>query len=264
MRACRSPAGLLSQSALDGLPILFRRFGKMVNILEASSSHARLMDKTYRHQRLIYDMTRRFFLLGRDRLLHDLAPPQGGQILEVACGTGRNLAKVAKLYPGCVLSGLDISQEMLRSARAKLGKTATLALADACDFDGDRLFGPGGFDRIILSYSLSMIPDWDRALHLALTHLSPGGELHVIDFGGQSDLPSWFGRLLRAGLARFHVAPRDDLENRMQALADRHGLALRFRRLYLDYASYGVLCAKPSGGVAQSPGSLDTEMPHSA
>ena len=249
MRACRSPAGLLFQSALDGLPILFRRFGKMANILEASSSHARLMDKTYRHQRLIYDMTRRFFLLGRDRLLHDLAPPQGGRILEVACGTGRNLAQTRKLYPGCLLFGLDISQEMLRSARAKLGKTATLALADACDFDGDRLFGPGGFDRIVLSYCLSMIPDWDRALQQAVNHLAPGGELHVIDFGGQSGLPSWFGRLLRAGLARFNVAPRADLETRMQVLADRHGLSLQFRPLYLDYASYGVLVA----GEAVSP-----------
>lgn len=233
-------------------------------MLETGSSHARLMDKTYRHQRLIHDVTRWIFLLGRDRLLRQLAPPRGGRLLEIACGTGRNLARLRKLYPGRVLFDLDISQEMLRSAGAKLGKNTTLALADACDFDGDRLFGPGGFDRIILSYSLSMIPDWDRALHLAGTHLSPGGELHVVDFGGQSGLPSWFGRLLRAGLARFHVAPRADLQNRMQALADRHGLALRFQRLYLDYVCYGVLGDKPTDGVARSPEGPDTEMPRRA
>ena len=230
----------------------------MGNILDTDKSHARLMDKTYRYQRFIYDVTRWFFLLGRKRLLRRLNPPQGGRILEIACGTGRNLAQTRKLYPGCLLFGLDISQEMLRSARAKLGKTATLALADACDFDGDRLFGPGGFDRIVLSYCLSMIPDWDRALQQAVNHLAPGGELHVIDFGGQSGLPLWFGQLLRAGLARFHVAPRADLEARMQALADRHGLTLRFRRLYLDYASYGVVSTAPAGSVARPRNSTDT------
>lgn len=40
------------------------------------------MDRTYRDQRLIYDITRRHFLLGRDHLLRDLSPPQGGHILD--------------------------------------------------------------------------------------------------------------------------------------------------------------------------------------
>ncbi|ASM72300.1 MULTISPECIES: class I SAM-dependent methyltransferase [Roseobacteraceae] len=204
-------------------------------------SHADLMDSTYRYQRLIYDVTRRYYLLGRDRLVTDLTPPHGGRVLEIGCGTGRNLARIADTYPGCALFGLDISQEMLRSAKAKLGARAELVRADACDFDGTALFGASGFDRVVLSYSLSMIPDWDRALRMAAAQLAPAGELHVLDFGDQSRLPRWFRHLLRAWLGRFHVAPRVDLHDQMQAIAQAHGMQLRFKQLYRDYAQYGVM-----------------------
>ncbi|MGQ0567457.1 MAG: class I SAM-dependent methyltransferase [Gemmobacter sp.] len=219
-------------------------------MVETVSSHAKLMDRTYRHQRLIYDITRRHFLLGRDRLIGELTPPRGGRILEIACGTGRNLARVRKLHPDCALFGVDISQEMLRTARSRLGDHAQLVLADACDLDGEHLFGKDGFDRVVLSYSLSMIPDWDRALRQAVAQLAPGGRLHVVDFGDQRGLPRWFRYLLRAGLARFHVAPRTDLMNRMQALANEQGLTLRFQGLYLDYAQYGVLSRAPLNATA--------------
>lgn len=137
---------------------------------------------------------------------------------------------------------------MLRSARAKLGSQARLVLADACDFDGDMLFSEGGFDCVVLSYNLSMIADLYRALRLAAAQLAPGGRLHVVDFGDQTDLPRWFRHFLRAGLAQFHVAPRSDLQNRMQALVNEQGLTLRFQRLYLDYAQYGVLSRAPLNG----------------
>jgi S-adenosylmethionine-diacylgycerolhomoserine-N-methlytransferase len=209
--------------------------------MSGTVSHAELMDSTYRYQRLIYDVTRRYYLLGRDRLVRDLAPPPGGRVLEIGCGTGRNLARIAAQYPECALFGLDISQEMLRSARSKLGARATLVRADACDFDGTALFGAGGFDRVVLSYSLSMIPDWHRALHMAAAQLAPGGELHVLDFGDQSHLPRGFRHLLQAWLARFHVTPRVDLYAHMQAVAAKQGQRLRFQSLYRDYARYGVL-----------------------
>ncbi|WP_089905593.1 class I SAM-dependent methyltransferase [Loktanella fryxellensis] len=215
-------------------------------------THAELMDANYRLQRLIYDVTRRYYLLGRDTMVADLAVPPGGHVLEVACGTGRNLALIAKAYPGARLYGLDISREMLRTATARIGTQAVLKQADACDFDGRTLFGVYGFDRIVLSYSLSMIPDWAGALRVAAAHLRPGGELHVVDFGDQSALPDWFRTLLRGWLARFHVTPRTHLEPRMRALANEHGLSLQFRRLYRDYAVYAVLRSPEDRGAAHS------------
>ena len=104
-------------------------------------SHAALMDEVYRGQRHIYDLTRKYYLFGRDTLIAGLAAKPGARVLEVACGTGRNLAKVAKAWPGVRLYGLDISAEMLKSARATLGNEARLGEGDACSFDAQALLG---------------------------------------------------------------------------------------------------------------------------
>lgn len=205
------------------------------------SSHARLMDSTYRHQRLIYDATRHYYLLGRDHLIRDLTPPSGGRVLEVACGTGRNLTQIGGRYPDCSLYGLDISQEMLRTARAKLQGRAQLAWGDACSFDGAALFARAQFDRIVLSYSLSMIPDWQAALGQAVHHLAPGGQLHIVDFGNQSGFPGWFRSGLRAWLAKFHVEPRIALDRAITVLAPQWGCSSRHLVLYRDYAQYAVI-----------------------
>jgi len=224
--------------------------------MDGSLSHAALMDATYRHQRLIYDLTRRYYLLGRDRLIAELAPPPGARILEIACGTGRNLARIGQAYPGRRLYGLDISEEMLRSARAKLAGKARLARADACRLEPASLFGVSSFDRIVLSYSLSMIPDWKGALAEAAKHLTPGGELHVVDFGSQARLPGWFRSGLRAWLARFHVTPRDDFAEAFGRIADQTGGRARSTELFRGYAQYGVLAQPPhpGDGAAGRPG----------
>lgn len=205
------------------------------------AAHAELMDRTYRHQRLVYDLTRAYYLLGRDRLIADLAPPPGARILELACGTGRNLRLIQQRHPDVRLYGLDISAEMLRSARRRLGSRATLAFGDACSFDAQALFGVAAFDRIVLSYSLSMIPDWQRALNHAAAHLAPGGALHVVDFGTQAGLPGWFREGLRRWLARFHVTPRDALPSVVTATAAAIGGSARCGGLYRDYAVRAVI-----------------------
>jgi S-adenosylmethionine-diacylgycerolhomoserine-N-methlytransferase len=205
------------------------------------TGHAALMDATYRHQRLIYDATRAWFLLGRDHLIDQLNPPSGARVLEIACGTGRNLDRIDRRYPGCRLHGLDISAEMLRTARAKLGTRARLAESDACRFDPQALFGERAFDRIVLSYCLSMIPDWTAALREATRHLAPGGSVHVVDFGMQDRLPCWFRRGLAGWLGRFHVTPRAGLRATVETLATERGLRAYWEPLRRSYAQHAVL-----------------------
>lgn len=207
----------------------------------ADISHAALMDQTYRYQRRIYDATRAFYLLGRDHLIAKLEPVDDANVLEIACGTGRNLDHIARRYPNSVLYGIDISQEMLISAGKKLGSRAKLAQGDACAFDPDVLFGVAQFDRIIFSYCVSMIPDWTRALDQALTHLAPGGSVHLVDFGRQHRLPGVARRGLNAWLAQFHVTPRRDLRQVLQDRAMQHGLVLDFTDLHRSYAQHAIL-----------------------
>ena len=139
------------------------------------SSHGALMDRVYRGQRHIYDATRKYYLLGRDALIADLAPPAGGSVLEIGCGTGRNLIAVGRAWPGAELFGIDISAAMLEKANASLAKAgiaASLVRGDACDFDPVALFGRPTFDRVFISYALSMIPDWKSAIDASLDAIS--------------------------------------------------------------------------------------------
>jgi S-adenosylmethionine-diacylgycerolhomoserine-N-methlytransferase len=201
-----------------------------------------LMNRIYRRQRHIYDATRKYFLLGRDLLIARLAPEGAACVLEIGCGTGRNLILAARRYPDARFFGIDVSTEMLTSAieaiaRAALSSRVHVAHADATAFDPGRLFGKAQFDRVFISYSLSMIPAWRAVLDSAIARLAPGGELHIVDFGGQEGLPRWFRSVLRRWLALFHVAPRDDFE---QTLASTHRLGATFviERPYRDYAQY--------------------------
>ena len=183
---------------------------------EQDADHAALMDKVYRHQRHIYDLTRKYYLLGRDRLVKDLAAKPGETVVEIGCGTARNLIRIAETYPEARLFGLDASAEMLRTAQeaishAKLSHRIVLAHALAEELT-PALFGlDAPFDHAIFSYSLSMIPDWRGALRRGAQCVRAGGYVHVVDFGDLRALPSFASGALRAWLRLFHVAPRDQL-----------------------------------------------------
>jgi S-adenosylmethionine-diacylgycerolhomoserine-N-methlytransferase len=217
----------------------------------ASSPDATLrMNRMYRWQRFIYDATRRYYLLGRDSLIAGLKPAAGASILEIGCGTGRNLVQTARRYPGTRLFGIDVSTEMLTSAtsaarRCGLADRIRLAHGDAIALDARALFGVTSFDRIFISYSLSMIPDWPRVLERAVVHLAEGASLHVVDFGGQEQLPQSSRALLFRWLSLFDVTPRRELEATLLRLAHRAGAQLRFERPLRGYAQYAVLTLLP-------------------
>jgi S-adenosylmethionine-diacylgycerolhomoserine-N-methlytransferase len=60
-----------------------------------------------------------------------------------------------------------------------------LRVADATAFRASEFGQSEGFDRVMIPYALSMIPDWEKAIEQALTAVKPGGSLHIVDFGQQ-------------------------------------------------------------------------------
>lgn len=226
-----------------------------------AAGHAGLMDGVYRRQRHVYDLTRKFYLLGRDRLIRDLDAPADARVLELGCGTGRNLALAAARHPDARFHGLDISREMLATAERRMRREhiediVTLVRGDAAAFDPARDLGVDGFERVYFSYTLSMIPAWEDALRAGLAALAPGGSLHIVDFGRQEGLPGWFRGLLRRWLARFHVAPRDGLREVLESESKRTGASLRFESLFGGYAVHAVigLPARPPASASARKG----------
>ncbi|MCC2114020.1 MAG: methyltransferase domain-containing protein [Hyphomicrobiales bacterium] len=233
--------------------------------IATDTSHRQLMDRSYRYQRHVYDATRKYYLFGRDRMIAELDPPANGSVLEIGCGTGRNLIAIARRYPTARLYGIDISTEMLASAKAAIARAGlsdriTLAEAVAAATDPRFCFRLAGFDRVYFSYTLSMIPEWRSALTRAASALAPGGRLHIVDFGTQRDLPAPFRRMLFAWLSHFHVEPRaGETTAALQALAELRGCHVDVHAFGRGYAFLATM-SQPAIGrpEADAPRQLST------
>jgi S-adenosylmethionine-diacylgycerolhomoserine-N-methlytransferase len=208
------------------------------------------MDDMYRWTRYVYDFTRKYYLLGRDRLLRDMVLQPGDTVLEIGCGTARNLIRLAKQRPGLRCYGLDASTEMLATAAARvksrrLEERITLTHCLAEELDYAKTFGLNApFDAAFFSYSLSMIPTWPRAIDAALANIKRGGAFHVVDFWDQGGWPRWFRFVLKRWLDLFHVVHRPELLDylrqldgkgagtlTLQSVAGRYAYLATFRKL---------------------------------
>jgi S-adenosylmethionine-diacylgycerolhomoserine-N-methlytransferase len=186
------------------------------------------MDAMYRHQRYFYDLTRKYYLLGRDRLIAWMNVQTGENVLEVGCGTGRNLIILAKKHKDANFFGLDASSEMLKTAQAKIDrenlKNITLKIALADEFDYKKTFNlEKSFDTIFFSYSISMIPTWRKSIASALANLKSGRSFYIVDFYDQKEMPTWFRRIIKSWLKQFHVEFRSDLLPHLEGL-EKHDL----------------------------------------
>ena len=226
---------------------------------EPPGTHGALMDKVYRRQRHIYDFTRKYYLLGRDRLIRQLRAKPNERFVEVGCGTARNLVRIARTYPGVRLYGLDASQEMLRTAEEAIrraGLSGRIRLAHGLAEEmSPALFGEQeAFDGVIFSYSLSMIPDWLSALKAGARCARPEGKVYVVDFGDLMGLWGPAARALRAWLRLFHVTPRDKLlkvlELPSQKQTDYALHILPGRYAFVLKATPAIICGIDSNSVA--------------
>jgi S-adenosylmethionine-diacylgycerolhomoserine-N-methlytransferase len=78
-----------------------------------------------------------------------------------------------------------------------------------------------------MSYRLSMVPDWRRALAGAVERPKPGGVLAIVDFGDFRGLPDWLGEACIEVLARHDVTPCRELAQELRRLAASPRLAVR-------------------------------------
>ena len=189
----------------------------------ATQDAARHMDGIYKYQRYIYNATRKYYLLGRDRLLDELQSDDVSTVLEVGCGTGRNLIHAARRCPNARFVGFDISQAMLETARTSIARAGLsdridVYQSDATAFALSDLCCEARVGRVFISYTLSMIPAWRQVLPRALEAAGPGGRLYILDFGQQEAWPRWFKAALFAWLRQFSVHPRAELEPELTKL----------------------------------------------
>ena len=142
----------------------------------ATSPEAALQGYYALHSK-IYDATRWSFLFGRERILHRIAAINSPKrILEVGCGTGRNLLSLRRMFPLAEITGVDLSSDMLQVAQQKVRSVTLLQQSYDKPVSGD-------FDLVLCSYALTMFnPGWDTAIRAAALDLREGGLMSVVDF----------------------------------------------------------------------------------
>ncbi|MFN0069570.1 MAG: class I SAM-dependent methyltransferase [Limisphaerales bacterium] len=180
--------------------------------MSADAAGGEALRRYYSLHARIYDTTRWSFLFGRSAIL-DLAvaggPPR--RILEIGCGTGVNLRRLAREFPLAELTGLDGSADMLRVARRNLAAVGHRLTLREGFYTGPLRPTPAP-DLILFSYCLTMIhPGWEQVIEAAVGDLAPGGRLAVVDFHGSD--AAWFRRWMGVN----HVRMERDLLPKLKA-----------------------------------------------
>jgi ubiquinone/menaquinone biosynthesis C-methylase UbiE len=126
-------------------------------------------------------------LLGLRRLRRSLLSRASGSVLEVAVGTGKNLA----YYPhDCRITAMDISRNMLNLARqraAKLSMHVSFSLADG----GVLPFADHSFDTVVSSLSTCTFPNPVDVFQEMARVCRTGGKIFLLEHG-RSD-HEWLG-----------------------------------------------------------------------
>ena len=170
--------------------------------------HRLFLDDYYGWAEPIYDLTRKPYLLGRDRAIARILERPFARLAEVGAGTGRNLVRLHAARPDASYVAIEPSAPMRRRLSTRC-PWARAHDAFAEDVDYRALFGLARPDVILFSYSLSMIQHPGRALRRARASLAPGGEVFVVDFGELHRVPRGLARSFHRWLDAFHVHPVD-------------------------------------------------------
>lgn len=113
----------------------------------------------------------------------------GMKVLDVGCGTGNFSMKLAGM--GCVVTGIDVSEEMLKVAR---GKAAELDLSISYfQMDATELaFEDSAFDVVLAMAAVEFIEDTAQAVKEMFRVTKVGGQILIGTINADSDWGDYY------------------------------------------------------------------------
>lgn len=120
----------------------------------------------------------------QEEAIFDRYPVGGGAVLDVGCGTGEIVARLAAKYPRASFVGVDLEEPHLARAAARCA-----AFGERVRFErGDAMalpFADDEFDLVVCRHVIQAVPDARRVLSEIRRVVRPGGRVHLIaeDYG---------------------------------------------------------------------------------
>ena len=126
-----------------------------------------------------YDQSRRYSSLRESypKIVAEALVQPFNTVLDIGCGTGALLMMIHERKKGARLFGVDLSEEMIKVAQAKLGNAADLAVSDS-----EKLpFESGSFDLVLCTFSFHHYPNPTVVFKEMHRVLSPEGRIIMAD-----------------------------------------------------------------------------------
>ncbi|MEA5578607.1 class I SAM-dependent methyltransferase [Anabaena sp. UHCC 0451] len=113
------------------------------------------------------------------RLISQIQLPANANVLDLGCGTGRLLNRLASHFPNLRGTGLDLSPQMLRVARQSNQHHPRLIYLEG---NAESLpFAEGQFNAVFNTISFLHYPQPEKVLNEVARVLSPGGNFYLVD-----------------------------------------------------------------------------------
>ena len=192
------------------------------------------LEEFYKLHSKFYDFTRQFFLFDRQKAVDFLDVKPNDKVIDLACGTGLNIPLLLKRTTPAKIIGIDYSRSMLAIARRKYpGVRFIEGDVSAYEFHEK-------VDKIICTYSLSMIDEWEKAISNAIQALKEGGTLVVLDFHPWRGIFKVFYPFFKWWLGKHGVYP----EKQITSLLRNHFRDVEEKVLHSGY-SFIVVAKHP-------------------
>ncbi|MDJ0681404.1 MAG: class I SAM-dependent methyltransferase [Xenococcaceae cyanobacterium MO_167.B52] len=142
-------------------------------------------------------LTTGFYQGVHQRLLEYVALKENASVLDLGCGTGKLMNRLADKFPTMKAIGLDLAPKMLVEARATNKHRKRLIFvkgrAEALPFADEQ------FDAVFCTMSFLHYPHPEQVFEQVSRVLAPGGRFYLVDaYRGESNFASvipWIGEM---------------------------------------------------------------------
>ncbi len=208
-----------------------------------------------------YDFLNRFLSFGidiqwRKKAIRQLKQLKPKTVLDVATGTADVAIMTYNLLKPENITGIDISEGMLRQGRAKIEKLGLQQYIQLQTGDSETINYPANsFDAITVAFGVRNFENLEKGLSEMYRVLKPGGKLVVLEFSRPKQplfksICNWYMHRLTPGIGKMFSKNKDAyqyLSKSVQAFPEREQFtgimqATGYTQTYFKPLSLGICC----------------------